>query len=61
MKYLEIAWLQDFAPNTHGFLGALNGPQTPCRIERIPLWKFLPTGLTRTNENKAIGQQFDSR
>ena len=45
MKCLEIARLQDFAPNTQGLLGALSGPQTPCRIERTPLWKFLPTGL----------------
>ena len=47
MKCLEIAKLQDFAPNTQELLGALSGPQTPCRIERTPLWKFLPTGLIR--------------
>ena len=45
MKCPEIARLQDFAPNTQGLLGALSGPQTSCRIERTPLWKFLPTGL----------------
>ena len=45
MKCLEIARLQDFEPNTQGLLGALRGPQTPCRIERTPLWKFLRTGL----------------
>ena len=45
MKCLEIARLQEFAPNTQGLLGALSGPQTPCRIERTPLWKFLPTDL----------------
>ena len=44
-RILEIARLQDFAPNTQGLLGALSGPQTPCRIERTPHWKFLPTGL----------------
>ena len=37
MKFLEIARLQDFAPNTKGLLGALSGLQTPCRIERTPL------------------------
>ena len=42
---MEIARLQDFAPNTQGLLGALSGPQTPCRIERTPFLKFLPTGL----------------
>ena len=47
MKCLEIARLQDFALNTQGLLGALSGPQTPCRIERSPLWKFLPTGLLK--------------
>ena len=36
MKCLEIARLQDFAPNTQGLLGALSRPQTPCRIERTP-------------------------
>ena len=45
MKCLEIARLQDFASNTEGLLGALSGPQTPCRIERTPLWKYLPKGL----------------
>ena len=37
MKCLEIARLQDFAPNTQGLLGTLSGSQTPCRIERTPL------------------------
>ena len=49
MKCLEIARFQDFAPNTPELLGALSGPQTPCRrsyaSRRTPLWKFLPTGL----------------
>ena len=40
MKCLEIARLQDFAPNTQGLLGALSGAKTPCRIERTPLWNF---------------------
>ena len=40
MKCLEIAKLQDFAPNTQGLLGALSGPQTPCRIERTPSENF---------------------
>ena len=31
MKYLEIARLKDFAPNTPGLLGVVQGPQTPCR------------------------------
>ena len=31
MKCLEIARFQDFAPNTPELLGALSGPQTPCR------------------------------
>ena len=50
MKCREIARLQDFAPNTctQGLLGALSGPQIPCRIERTPLWKFLSTGLWST-------------
>ena len=53
MKCLEIARLQDFAPNTPGFLAALSGPRPPyarCAIRdasrRTPLWKFLPTGLS---------------
>ena len=45
MKCLEIARLQDFAPNTQRLVGALSGLQTTCRIERTPLWKFLPTSL----------------
>ena len=40
MKCLEIARLQDFAPNTQGLRGALSGPQTPCRIERTPTENF---------------------
>ena len=54
MKCLEIARLQDFAPNTPGFLGALSGPRpftARCAIRdasrRTPLWKFLSTGLYR--------------
>ena len=49
MKCQEIAWFQDFAHNTQGLLGALS-PQTPCRIERPPLWKFLPTRLQGSSD-----------
>ena len=40
MKCLEIARLQDFAPNTQGLLGALSGPQTPFRIDEPPSENF---------------------
>ena len=36
MKCLEIARLQNFAPNTPGHLGALSGPQTLYRIDESP-------------------------
>ena len=34
MKWLKIARLQDFAPNTPGLLGAFSCPQTLCREVR---------------------------
>ena len=61
MKCLEIARLQDFAPNTQGLLGALSGPQTPCRIEWTPLWKFLPTGLKYSSQKAENAKYVKSR
>ena len=58
MKSLEIARLQDFAPNTQVLLGDLSGPQTPCRIERTPLWKFLSTGLLYMTAEKNLNFVF---
>ena len=40
MKCLEIARLQDFAPNTQGLLGALSGPQNPAVSNELPSENF---------------------
>ena len=58
IRCLQIARMQDFAPNTPGLLGALSGPRPPavtaprnarCATHfasRTPLHSFLPTGMT---------------
>ena len=65
IRCLQIARMQDFAPNTPELLGALSGPQTPpptVRAPRIarcatrfasrtPLHSFLPTGMRWTYQN----------
>ena len=44
MKCLEIARLQDFAPNSQGLLGALSGPQTPLPYRTNPPLKISAYG-----------------
>ena len=46
IRCLQIAKMQDFAPNTPELLGALSGPQTPVRNEsNPPPQSFLATGM----------------
>ena len=45
IRCLQIARMQDFAPNTPELLGALSGPQTPGRNESNPPQSFLATGM----------------
>ena len=44
MKCLEIARLQDFAPNTQGLLGALCGPPPPLPYRTNPPLKIFAYG-----------------
>ena len=44
MKCLEIARLQDFAPNTQGPLGVLSGPKPPAVSNEPPPLKISAYG-----------------